>query len=74
MSEDTADGVARDSVGLGELLPMSDRVVVVTAHRAVDWDAVYREAALVVDTTNSSRGRELGPRSVLRLGAGSNAG
>jgi UDP-N-acetyl-D-glucosamine dehydrogenase len=69
-----ADGVQRTSIGLAELLATSDCVVVVTAHRAIDWDAVYADAPLVVDTTNSSRGRALRPRSVLRLGAGWNAG
>jgi UDP-N-acetyl-D-glucosamine dehydrogenase len=69
-----ADGTTRSSQPLAELLASSDVVVVVTAHRAIDWDAVYRDAALVVDTTNSSRGRTLRPRSVLRLGAGWNRG
>ena len=69
-----ADGVERTSTDLPDLLATSDCVVVVTAHRAIDWDAVYANAPLVVDTTNSSRGRTLRPRSVLRLGAGWNAG
>jgi hypothetical protein len=43
---------------------------VVTAHAAIDWDAVYATANLVVDTTDSSRGRAVGSRQVLRLGAG----
>jgi UDP-N-acetyl-D-glucosamine dehydrogenase len=68
-----AAGVARASVPFGELLAASDVVVVVTAHRSIDWDAVYRDASLVVDTTNSSHGRTLRPRSVLRLGAGWNS-
>jgi UDP-N-acetyl-D-glucosamine dehydrogenase len=67
-----AEGVSRASLPLADLLAGSDVVVVVTAHRAIDWDAVYRDAPLVVDTTNSSRGRALRPRSVLRLGAGWN--
>jgi hypothetical protein len=45
-------------------------VVVVTPHAAIDWDAVYGRADLVVDTTDSSRGRTVRPRQVLRLGAG----
>ena len=66
---DTAgEGLA--SVELDHLLPDSDVIVVVTAHRAVDLDRVYREAALVVDTVNSSTGRSVQPRGVLRLGAG----
>ncbi len=66
---DTA-GTERSSVGLDELLAASDVVIVVTAHRAIDWDRVYAEAGLVVDTVNSSAGRSTRPRQVLRLGAG----
>jgi hypothetical protein len=44
--------------------------VVVTAHRAVDWAGLFERAELVVDTVDSSRGRSLRPRQVLRLGAG----
>ena len=67
-----AAGVTRASIPIAELLAASDVVVVVTPHRSIDWDAVYRDAALVVDTTNSSRGRALRPHGVLRLGAGWN--
>jgi UDP-N-acetyl-D-glucosamine dehydrogenase len=63
-------GQRHASVGLDELLSGSDAIVVVTAHRAVDLDRVYREADLVVDTVNSSAGRAVRPRGVLRLGAG----
>ena len=63
-------GVVHESVGLDALLHWSDVVVVVTPHRAVDWDHVYDTASLVVDTVNSSRGRTLRERQVLRLGAG----
>jgi UDP-N-acetyl-D-glucosamine dehydrogenase len=63
-------GEARDSVALDDLLAGSDVVVVVTPHRAIDLDAVYASADLVVDTVNSSRGRAVRPRQVLRLGAG----
>ena len=45
-------------------------VVVVTGHRIIDWEAVYRDADLVVDTVDSSRGRTVRARQVLRLGAG----
>lgn len=65
-----ADGVESDSVGLAGLLAESDVVVVVTPHRDIDWAAVYAGADLVVDTTDSSRGRPVRPRQVLRLGAG----
>jgi UDP-N-acetyl-D-glucosamine dehydrogenase len=64
-----ADGVSRDSVDLDELVAWADAVVVVTAHAATDWEAVYG-AGLVVDTVNSSSGRHVAARQVLRLGAG----
>jgi len=65
-----ADGVESASADLPGLLAGSDVVVVVTPHREIDWDAVYAGADLVVDTTDSSRGRTVRPRQVLRLGAG----
>jgi UDP-N-acetyl-D-glucosamine dehydrogenase len=65
-----SDGVETGSTALPELLAASDVVVVITAHAAIDWDAVYAKASLVVDTTDSSRGRAVGSRQVLRLGAG----
>jgi len=65
-----ADGIERTGVGLDALLAASDVVVVVTAHRAIDWDRVFDQASLVVDTVDSSRGRTVKPRQVLRLGAG----
>ena len=58
------------SAPLEDLLDGSDLVVVVTAHRAIDWDLVYRTADLIVDTVDSSRDRSVRPRQVLRLGAG----
>jgi UDP-N-acetyl-D-glucosamine dehydrogenase len=64
------DGAARGSVALETLLAESDAVVVVTAHRAIDWDRVYGGAPLVIDTVDSSRGRSTTERQVLRLGAG----
>jgi UDP-N-acetyl-D-glucosamine dehydrogenase len=65
-----ADGVARDGMPLDRLLDWADLVLVLVAHRAVDWDFLYGRAALVVDTVNSSTGRATGDRQVLRLGAG----
>jgi UDP-N-acetyl-D-glucosamine dehydrogenase len=65
-----ADGVARDGMSLEGLLEWADLVLVLVAHRAVDWDLVYGRAALVVDTVNSSTGRATRERQVLRLGAG----
>jgi len=66
---DTA-GRLDDSVPFDELLAWSQLVIVVTPHRSMDWDAVYARAPLVLDTVNSSRGRDVRPRQVLRLGAG----
>jgi UDP-N-acetyl-D-glucosamine dehydrogenase len=66
----TKGGAELESTGLDEILAESDVVVVVTAHRAIDMDRVYRDADLVVDTVNSSAGRVARPRQVLRLGAG----
>jgi UDP-N-acetyl-D-glucosamine dehydrogenase len=65
-----AAGTVLESVGLDELLASSDVVVVITPHRAIDFDAVFATADLVVDTVNSSRDRSVRPRQVLRLGAG----
>ena len=65
-----ADGVTRDSAALDHLLDWADVIVVVTAHAAIDWERVYQRAELVVDTVDSSRGRAVADRQVLRLGAG----
>jgi UDP-N-acetyl-D-glucosamine dehydrogenase len=65
-----ADDASRESVELEAILADSDAIVVVTPHRAIDWDRVYRQAGLVIDTVDSSRGRETLDRQVLRLGAG----
>jgi UDP-N-acetyl-D-glucosamine dehydrogenase len=65
-----ADGSEHRVVSLDDLVDGSDVVVVVTAHRAVDWAGLFERAELVVDTVDSSRGRSLRPRQVLRLGAG----
>ncbi|HKG56581.1 MAG TPA: UDP binding domain-containing protein, partial [Candidatus Limnocylindrales bacterium] len=63
-------GDVRQSVGLDQLVEDSDVVVVVTPHRAIDWERLYDRAGLVVDTVDSSAGRSARPRQVLRLGAG----
>jgi len=65
-----AAGVGRSSVDLEDLLAWAHVVVVVTAHRDVDWSRVYGTARLIVDTVNSSAGHEVRERQVLRLGAG----
>ena len=69
-----AAGVVRDATPLDRLLESSDIVVVTVAHRGIDWDEVYRRADLVVDTVNSSTGRQTRDRQVLRLGAGWSTG
>jgi UDP-N-acetyl-D-glucosamine dehydrogenase len=63
-------GTVHQGVGLDSLLHWADVFVVVTAHRAIDWDHFYDQADLVVDTVNSSHGRTVRERQVLRLGAG----
>ncbi|HVQ22516.1 MAG TPA: UDP binding domain-containing protein, partial [Candidatus Saccharimonadia bacterium] len=65
-----ASGTLRQGADLEVLVAWADVVVVVTPHRAVDWDLVYGSAELVVDTVNSSKDRSLRARQVLRLGAG----
>jgi UDP-N-acetyl-D-glucosamine dehydrogenase len=63
-------GATEQSRGLADLVGSSDVVVALVDHDAVDWSAVYSSAPLVVDTVNSSREFDVGPRRVLRLGAG----
>ena len=63
-------GVERRSTDLPALLGSSDVIVVLAAHRAIDWATVYGSGSLVVDTVDSSRGQATQPRQVLRLGAG----
>ena len=63
-------GRTHTGVGLDSLIHWADVFVVVTGHRSVDWDHLYESADLVVDTVNSSRGRTVRDRQVLRLGAG----
>lgn len=65
-----ATGAVRDETALDELLGWADAIVVVTAHRSIDWAAVYDRADLVVDTVDSSHGHATRERQVLRLGAG----
>ncbi len=65
-----ASGYKHTGVTLDALLHWADVLVVITAHRAVDWDHLYAGADLVVDTVNSVRGHTIRERQVLRLGAG----
>jgi UDP-N-acetyl-D-glucosamine dehydrogenase len=67
-----ARGRSYASVPLREVVD-SDLVVIVTAHRDVNWDLVFDRSSLILDTVNQSRGRNLRDRQVLRLGAGWNA-
>jgi UDP-N-acetyl-D-glucosamine dehydrogenase len=64
-----ADGTTRESQPLDAVLG-ADVVVALVAHRAIDWDAVFEHAGLVVDTVNASAGRLVRQRQVRRLGAG----
>jgi UDP-N-acetyl-D-glucosamine dehydrogenase len=65
-----AAGIVREATALGDILDWADAIVVVTAHRDIDWATVYDRAALVVDTVDSSAGQSTRERQVLRLGAG----
>jgi UDP-N-acetyl-D-glucosamine dehydrogenase len=69
-SFEDADGTTLQCRSLEDVLDESDAVVVITPHDAIDWTLVYERARLVVDTTNSSRGRVRRAGQVLRLGAG----
>jgi UDP-N-acetyl-D-glucosamine dehydrogenase len=65
-----ADGRTDVSTPLDDLLGWAELLVIVTAHRAIDWDAVYATGDLILDTVNASADRAPRPRQVLRLGAG----
>ena len=65
-----ADDKVHESQDLSELLAQSDLLVVVTAHRAIDWSEVFASPAVVIDTVNASKGRTVDPHKVMRLGAG----
>ena len=67
-------GKVHTGVGIDALLHWADVIVVVTAHKSVEWDHLYEHAELVVDTVNSSRGRATKAMQVLRLGAGWSTG
>jgi UDP-N-acetyl-D-glucosamine dehydrogenase len=65
-----ADGHEVEGADLPALLEGSDIVLVLVAHRGIDWDLVYERAGLIVDTTSTSRGRVARADQVLRLGSG----
>ncbi len=64
-----ATGRIDASTPLDEVLGWADLAVVVTAHRAIDWDTVFERSDLILDTVNVSRRQAPRPRQVLRLGA-----
>ena len=63
-------GRESESQPLLGLVEASDVLVVLVAHRTVDWQMVYERAGLVVDTAGTARHRELRPDQVLLLGRG----
>jgi UDP-N-acetyl-D-glucosamine dehydrogenase len=65
-----AEGVQRTSVELPRLLAESDAIVVLASHRAIDWELVYGQAGLIIDTVGNSNNRTPREHQVLRLGAG----
>ena len=65
-----ADRVPHKSVDLAAILGDCDLLVVVTAHRAIDWSTVFSSGTVVIDTVNASKGWALDRTKVLRLGAG----
>jgi UDP-N-acetyl-D-glucosamine dehydrogenase len=65
-----ANGQESASQPIVPLVEASDVVVVLVAHRAVDWQMVYERASLVVDTSGTARQHKLRPGQVLLLGSG----
>jgi UDP-N-acetyl-D-glucosamine dehydrogenase len=65
-----AEGVQRSSVELPRLLADSDAIVILASHRAIDWELVYGQAGLIIDTVGNSNRRTPREQQVLRLGAG----
>jgi UDP-N-acetyl-D-glucosamine dehydrogenase len=65
-----ATGAAYASSDLAALLSETDVIVVLVAHAAIDWELIYERATLVVDAVNSSAGKKVAQRQVVRLGAG----
>jgi UDP-N-acetyl-D-glucosamine dehydrogenase len=61
---------AYESVPLETLVTSVDLVLIVTAHREIDWELVFDRSPLILDTVNQSRGRDVRDRQLLRLGAG----
>jgi UDP-N-acetyl-D-glucosamine dehydrogenase len=65
-----AEGVQRSSVELSRLLAESEAIVILASHRAIDWELVYGQAGLIIDTVGNSNRRTPREQQVLRLGAG----
>src|ERR1043165_4398770 len=64
------DGRMREGVALtAEQLAQADAVVVVTDHRAVDYQLVVDNAGLIVDSRNVTRGLKKGKARVVSLSA-----
>ncbi len=63
-------GTERETIDLDALIEWADVLVIVTAHKAIAWPAVFGRADLIVDAVNRSNGETLRSRQVLRLGAG----
>jgi UDP-N-acetyl-D-glucosamine dehydrogenase len=61
---------AYESVALEHLVGSVDLILILTAHRDIDWELVFDRSPLILDTVNQSRGREVRDRQLLRLGAG----
>jgi UDP-N-acetyl-D-glucosamine dehydrogenase len=59
-----------ESVPLDALVSSVDLVLIVTAHRDIDWELVFDRSPLILDTVNQSHGRDVRDRQLLRLGAG----
>jgi UDP-N-acetyl-D-glucosamine dehydrogenase len=65
-----AAGTTSPGAGLATLIETSDVMLVLVKHASVDWQLIYTNAPLVIDTVNSSAGLPSRPGQVLRLGAG----
>jgi len=51
-----------------EILAQADCVVIITGHSNIDYDQVVRQARLVIDTMNATRGIHHGRDKIIRLG------
>ena len=51
-----------------EILAQADCVVIITGHSDVDYDQVVKQARLVIDAVNATRGIHHGREKIIRLG------